>query len=75
MAEPGQRYVVHLRPEGGRRLVSGTSFEDAAVAYLEACHPPADDEGEIRLIVRDEASGCEQCFRVELATGRTEPCD
>ncbi len=74
MAEPEQSYLVRLRPEGGRRLVSGTSFEDAAVAYLEACHPPADDEGEISLIVRDEASGLEQCFRIELATGRTEPC-
>ncbi len=75
MAESEQHYVVRLRPEGGRRLVSGTSFEDAAVAYLEACHPPADDEGEISLVVRDEASGREQCFRIELATGRAEPCD
>ncbi len=74
MTEPEQRYLVHLRPEGGRRLVSGTSFEDAAIAYLEACHPPADADGEVSLIVRDEASGSEQCFRVDLATGQTEPC-
>ena len=75
MAEPEQRYVVRLSPEGGRRLVIGSSFEDAAVAYLEACHPPADDDGEISLIVHDEASGREQCFRIELATGRAVPCD
>ena len=75
MAETEQSYVVHLRPEGGRRRVAGTSFEDAAAAYLEACHPPAGGDGEVSLIVRDEASGCEQCFRIELATGRTESCD
>ena len=75
MAEPEQSYVVHLRPEGGRRVVSGTSFEDAALAYLEACHPPPDAEGDVAVIVRDQASGCEQCFRIDVATGRSEPCD
>ncbi len=75
MAEPEHSYLVHLRPGGGRRQVNGTSFEDAAAAYLEACHPPADEEGDVSLIVRDEASGREQCFRIDLDSGRTEPCD
>ena len=75
MAEAEHSYLVHLKPQSGRRRVSGTSFEDAALAYLEACHPPADAEGEVSLIVREEGSGAEQCFRIDVETGRTEPCD
>jgi hypothetical protein len=75
MADAEHSYLVHLKPEGGRRRIEGASFEDAALAYLEACHPPADAEGEVSLIVREETSGAEQCFRIDMETGRTEPCD
>ncbi len=68
-------FVVRLGSGAGRRALEGSSFEDAALNYLEACHPPADGEGDVVVIVREEASGCEQCFRIELATGQTEPCD
>ncbi len=68
-------YVVRLGSGAGRRALDGSSFEDAALSYLEACHPPADAEGDVVVIVREQASGCEQCFRIELATGNTEPCD
>lgn len=73
MAE--QKYVVHRKSDGGRRAITGRSFEDAALAYLEECHPPADATGEVVLIVRQALSGHEQCFRIEVASGRTEPCD
>ena len=68
-------YVVSLQTGAGRRTLEGAGFEDAAVAYLEACHPPPDDEGEVVVIVREAASGCEQCFRIDVFTGRTSPCD
>ncbi|HEY5409099.1 MAG TPA: DUF5961 family protein [Caulobacteraceae bacterium] len=74
MTPSPQSYLVHLRHGAGRRAVAGESFEDAALAYLEACHPPADAEGEVSLVVREEASGCEQCFRIDVASGRAEPC-
>lgn len=75
MADAEHSYLVHLKSECGRRRIEGASFEDAALAYLEACHPPADAEGEVSLIVREEISGAEQCFRIDVETGRAEPCD
>ncbi len=68
-------YLVRLHDGRVRRSVEGDSFEAAALAYLEECHPPADAEGEVVVIVRDQAGGGEQCFRIEVATGRAEPCD
>ena len=35
-------FVVRLGSGAGRRALDGSSFEDAALTYLEACHPPAD---------------------------------
>jgi Family of unknown function (DUF5961) len=73
-------YIVRARHlHGGHaRRVDEPTAEAAAVAYLEA-FDPAPEENEqgneiVSLIVRDEASGHEQCFRVDLNTGRTEPC-
>ncbi|MET3668118.1 DUF5961 family protein [Caulobacter sp. 1776] len=58
------------------RGVDEASPEAAAVAYLEdfAHDTDLDDDGDVALIVRDETTGREQCFRVDLETGRTEPC-
>ena len=73
-------YIVHARHlHGGHaRTVDEPTAEAAAVAYLEAFgHQPEEDENGneiVSLIVRDDASGHEQCFRVDLTTGRTEPC-
>ncbi len=68
-------FVVSLQGGAARRTLEGAGYEDAALAYLEACHPPADAEGEVVVIVREAGSGCEQCFRIEVATGHTQPCD
>ena len=56
------------------RLVSETSFEAAAVAYVEDFGHPAGDEPEIRVIVRDLDSGLQHCFLIDLDTGATGPC-
>jgi Family of unknown function (DUF5961) len=69
-------YTVRARHlHGGHaRPVDEPTAEAAAVAYLEDFgHDPVDDEA-ISLIVRDQDTGHEQCFRVDLSTGRTEPC-
>ena len=56
------------------RLVNETSFEAAAVAYVEH-HPYGPDEGhEIRVVVREVSSGHEQCFKIDLETGETASC-
>lgn len=75
MTNPAHEYQVRLHHGGGRRALGGESFEAAALAYLEECHPPADAMGEVVVIVRDAASGAEQCFRIEAGGGRIEACD
>lgn len=56
------------------RAVDEPSPEAAALAYLEDfAHDPEDGEP-VAIIVRDQDTGREQCFRVDLATGETTPC-
>jgi len=56
------------------RLVKETSFEAAAVAYVEN-HPYAPDEDhEIRVVVQEVSSGHEHCFKVDLETSETAFC-
>jgi len=55
------------------RVVLERSFEAAAVAYVEGLQALG-DEPEIRVIVRDIASGHEHCFLVDIGTGETAPC-
>jgi len=77
-AQPAaRRFSVHARhvDRHHARTLEETSFEAAAVAYLEDFHPPVGDEPEIRVIVHDLDSGHEHCFTVDLDTGETEPCD
>lgn len=71
-----RRFSVHGVEDAPSRahLVEGVSFEDAALHYLEDQHVEAADDG-VSLLVEDCATGERQCFRVDLATGQTEPCD
>jgi hypothetical protein len=70
-----RRFAVHDVQEAiaPGHLVEGVSFEDAALAYLEDRHVKATDE--VSVLVEDCATGERQCFRVDLATGETAPCD
>ncbi|WP_297514529.1 DUF5961 family protein [uncultured Caulobacter sp.] len=65
--------ALHLHGHHARP-VDEPSPEPAAAAYVEDFAFDADDDGALALIVRDTATGREQCFRVDLATGETEPC-
>ncbi len=71
-----RRFSVHgveEAPSHGH-LVEGASFEDAALHYVEERHIEAADD-EVSLLVEDCATGERQCFRIDLATGETAPCD
>ncbi len=69
-------YCVHAMHDarGHAHEVHGPSFEAAALAFVEDWHPAADDEGDVSLIVRDQQTGREQCFRIDIGTGETAPC-
>lgn len=71
-----RRFSVHGvddAPSRGRQLVAPT-FEAAALEFVEA-HPAEDEGGEIALMVEDCDTGERQCFRIDLASGETAPCD
>jgi hypothetical protein len=74
--ESPRRFSVHVsQAERTRaRIVEESSFEAAAIAYLEDFHPTVDEDHEIRIIVRDLDEGGEHCFRIDLDSGETAPC-
>lgn len=63
----------HLHGHHARPTADATP-EAAVAAYLEDFAFDPDDEGVLSLIVRDEDTGREQCFTVDLVTGQTAPC-
>ena len=65
--------ALHLHGHHARPI-DEPSPEAAAVAYVEDFAHDAEDDGALALIVRDEETGREQCFRVDLETGETAPC-
>jgi hypothetical protein len=71
-----RRFSVHGVEDAPARghLVDGASFEDAALHYVEDRHIEAVDD-EVSLLVEDCATGERQCFRVDLSTRETAPCD
>lgn len=72
-----RRFAVHAASEGRHRFetVYGDGHEDAAVGYVERCSPAPDDDGALTVIVTDCESGQEHCYRIDLGTGETAPCD
>jgi len=71
-----RRFSVHGIEDAPSRghLVEGVSFEDAALHYLEDRHLEAADDA-VSLFVEDCDTGERQCFRIDLATGATAPCN
>jgi hypothetical protein len=76
--ESSRRFRVSARHADHHhaRFVEETSFEAAAVAYLEQfdLSAPIDDKGAFRVIVHDVQTGREHCFKLDLDTGATIPC-
>lgn len=73
---PTRAYRVHALDEAASHAhsIDGASFEDAALSFIEDWHPAPDDDGDVTVIVRDQETGREQCFRIDLDTGETAPC-
>jgi hypothetical protein len=77
MPKPAVRaFRVHARhiDTHHARLVKETSFEAAAISYIEDYPHAPDDEEEISVIVRELGSGHEHCFKINFETGETETC-
>ncbi len=72
-----RRFSVHARDLDSHhaRILEETSFEAAAVAYVEDLHPPIGEDREIRVIVRETGTGHEHCFLIDLESGDTAPCN
>lgn len=72
-----RRFSVHATADAPScaAIVEGLSFEDAALHFVEDRHPAANVEDEVELFVEDCATGERQCFRIDLATGDTAPCN
>ncbi|WP_454714126.1 DUF5961 family protein [Caulobacter segnis] len=64
----------HLHGHHDGRPIDEPSPEAAALAYIEAFAHDVDEEETVAVIVRDDDTGREQCFRVDLETGETAPC-
>ena len=72
-----RQFRVHARHMDGHHshVVEETSFEAAAVAYLEDFPREPDEGHEVSVIVQDLASGHQHCFRIDLDTGEAAPCE
>jgi hypothetical protein len=69
-------FLVHARHLDAHhaRTIKESSFEAAAVAYVEHLHELPGDAEPISVIVRDVENGHEHCFRIDLESGETAPC-
>jgi hypothetical protein len=72
-----RRFAVNGLAEAASRahMVDGLSFVDAALAFVEDWHSTANRDDAVSLIVEDCETGERQCFRVDLESGETAPCD
>lgn len=71
-----REFRVHARHVDSHhaRRVRETSFEAAAVAYLEDFPHTADDGRELSVMVQEVETGHEHCFRIDLDSGETNAC-
>ncbi len=71
-----RRFSVHARhvDHHHARLLDETSFEAAAVAYVEDFHPAVDADNEVSVIVREVGTGHQHCFRINVDSGESAPC-
>ena len=79
-AQDARRFSVHARHVDRHyaRVVEESSFEAAAVAYIEHFSPvfSVEDDADqaISVVVRDLGSGHEHCFTIDLESGETTAC-
>ncbi len=69
-------FRVHARHVDAHhsRTLRQSSFEAAAVAYVEDLHELPGNGEAISVIVHEVESGHEHCFRIDLESGETSAC-
>jgi hypothetical protein len=75
-SDPAQRFFAHASSEGPGRghLVAGAStFEDAAMRFVED-RLDAEEDGQVKVIVRDAETGEQHCFCVDVGEETAQPC-
>lgn len=72
-----RRFSVHARhvDQHCARLLDEASFEAAAVAYVEDFHPAVDVDNEVSVIVREVGTGRQHCFKINVESGESAPCE
>jgi hypothetical protein len=71
-----QQFYAHASGEGSSRghLVRGaSSFEDAAIRFVED-RLDAEQDGQVKVLVRDAETGEQHCFCVDVGEETAEPC-
>lgn len=71
-----QKFYAHASSEGsgrGHLVAEATSFEDAAIRFAED-RLDAEEEGQVKVIVRDAETGEQHCFCVDVGDETAAPC-
>lgn len=67
-----------VRPSGddGHQVhsIEGLTFQEAALTFVEHWFPPTGADDAISVVVVDQESGQQQCFRIDLDSGDAAPC-
>jgi hypothetical protein len=72
-----RRFSVHARHVDSHhaRIIQETTFEAAAIAYVENYNlPMGTGLHELSVVVRELVTGHEHCFKIDLDSGETAPC-
>jgi hypothetical protein len=70
------RFYAHASGEGsgrGHLVKEAESFEDAAIRFAED-RLDAEEDGQVKVIVRDAQTGEQHCFCVDVGEETAEPC-
>jgi hypothetical protein len=70
-------FMVHTANDSrdAGHTVRAQSIEDAAFAFVDRWHPPADASGDVVLMITDCENGRRECLRLDLSDGTAAPCD
>lgn len=71
-----QQFYAHASSEGsgrGHLVKDAASFEDAAIRFAED-RMDAEEDGQVRVIVRDTETGEQHCFCVDVGEETASPC-
>lgn len=76
MREPSRfcAFAAHDPRPHLHHLPEAESFAEAAIMFTEIWRPEPEPDGDVSVVVIDEHTGEEQCFRIDLSSGDPRPC-